>query len=851
MQDNPRKITASAGISGLTQTEAAEQLKQFGYNDLPAAKPKSAWRIVLNILREPMLILLVSCGTLYMLLGDPGEGIMLMASVMIVIFISYYQEKKTERALEALRDLSSPRALVIRDGIEKRIAGKEVVPGDVVVLQEGDRIPADAAILSCINLQIDESMLTGESVAVNKPAPVVAVANTNNKPTLIFSGTLVVRGHGIAEVTATGPNTELGKIGKLLGNIEEEPSLLQRETRRIVRIFSIMGLIVCALLTLVYGFSRHEWMDGILYGLSLAMAMLPEEFAVVLTLFMALGAWRLSKKKVLTRNSASIETLGSVTVLCTDKTGTLTENRMKVRKLQHNGIIFEPGDKQQSISPEFRNLLETAVLAGQDKPFDPMEKAIVFTSEIYGQEKSSKVQEQILVKEYPLSPQLFSMTRVYSNPNEKTNVVAAKGAPEAIALLCRMSESALEELNRQVTDMASDGLRVLGVAQATQMGSTFPEDQHGFDFTFAGLIGMEDPLRETIADDLHSCYSAGIRVIMVTGDYPATASNIAQKMGLRNPEEVITGTELAAMTDGQLLERIKTVNIFARMIPEQKLRLVESLKANNEVVGMTGDGVNDAPALRAAHIGIAMGQRGTDVAREASDLVLLDDNFSSIISGVRTGRRINDNIRKAMTYIFAVHVPIAGLTLVPVLLPALPVIMFPLHIAFMELIIDPASTLIFEAEDEEKNIMTRKPADMHSPAFGTKRIMYGLLMGLSVLLICLAVYFISRHLNRPVDEMRTLTFTTLIIANIGLIFINRSTTRSIIELFRERNRAVRWVVGGAMAFLSLVLFVPPVRSLFHFDILHPDDLLICLGAGILAIAWFELIKIIRRKREMF
>jgi len=839
----------SAPVNGLSDKEVEARLKQFGYNELPAAKPKSVWRIVFDVIREPMLILLVSCGMLYILLGDLGEGVMLMASVLIVISISFFQEKKSERALEELRDLSSPRALVIRDGTEKRIAGKEIVPGDLVVLQEGDRVPADAELITCVNLQIDESLLTGESVPVNKVlVPATGTNGDDDRSAQIFSATLIVRGHGIARVTATGLHTEIGKIGKMLQLITTEPSLLQRETRRIVRTFSVVGLIVCAVVTLVYGFSRHDWLDGVLYGLSLAMAMLPEEFAVVLTLFMALGAWRLSKKNVLTRNSASIETLGSVTVLCTDKTGTLTENRMKVRKLDHNGTIFELQNAPKFISQEFRNLLETAVLAGQDKPFDPMEKAIAQSAKGFAEENLTKLQQRLLAKEYPLSPQLFAMTRVYSITGAAENLVAAKGAPEAIALLCRFTETEQTELHRRVSEMASDGLRVLGVAQATFKGSAFPEEQTGFEFSFAGLIGMEDPLRETINDDLSSCYNAGIRVIMVTGDYPETARHIARKMGLQNSTEVITGTELAAMDEVQLRDRVKTVNIFARMVPEQKLRLVQSLKANNEVVGMTGDGVNDAPALRVAHIGIAMGQRGTDVAREASDLVLLDDNFSSIISGVRTGRRINDNIRKAMTYIFAVHVPIAGLTLVPVFFPMLPVILFPLHIAFLELIIDPASTLIFEAEDEEKNIMTRKPADIRSPAFGMKRIMYGLLMGVSTWIICLAVYFISRQLNRPPDEMRSLTFTTLIIANIGLIFINRSDTRSIAELLRERNRAVRWVVGGAVLFLSLMLFVPAIRSLFHFDILHPDDLLICLIAGIFAIGWFEIIKIIRRRQ---
>lgn len=836
---------------GLSQNEASERLKKSGYNELPSAKPKSVFRIILDVIREPMLILLISCGTLYMLLGDFGEGIMLMASVLIVIAISFFQEKKTERALDELRDLSSPRALVIRDGKEKRIPGREVVVDDIVILQEGDRVPADGFVLTTVNLQTDESLLTGESVQVNKTVwdgKQEFGLLTGKEQCCVYSGTLIVRGHGMALVTATGLDTQMGKIGKLLSGIKDEPSLLQQETKRIVKTFSVLGLGVCILLIIVYGLTRGNWLDGVLYGLSLAMAMLPEEFAVVLTLFMALGAWRISKKNVLTRTPSSIETLGSVTVLCTDKTGTLTENRMTVRKLFAHGKTADI-EKDENIAGDknFYELIELGMLAGQAIPFDPMEKAIMSVGE--KQLQLNKNSRPELNKEYPLSPQLFAMSRVYNSADESKQV-AAKGAPEAIAELCKMSSSEKELLNQRVAAFASEGLRVLGVAKAVWDGKDLPEKQHGFEFTFAGLIGMEDPLRPTIQNDLASCYTAGIRVIMVTGDYPVTAQHIARKMGLKNADEVITGNELSEMNELQLQERVKTVNIFARMVPEQKLLLVEALKNNREIVAMTGDGVNDAPALRTAHIGIAMGQRGTDVAREASDLVLLDDNFSSIIAAIRTGRRIYDNIRKAMVYIFAVHIPVAGLTLVPVFFTVLPAVLFPLHIAFLELIIDPASTLIFESEDEEKNIMTRKPADIHEPTFGRTRIITGIMQGFSVFLISLAVLLISMKMERPADEVRALTFVTLVVANIGLIFINRSHTRSALELFREKNAAVKWVAGGAIVFLALILYTPGLRNLFHFDLLHADDLLICAVAGALGFVWFEIIKMIRKKKHL-
>lgn len=837
-------------LKGLSEKEAAEKIREQGFNELPSAKPKSIYFIILDVIKEPMFILLVSCGMLYMLLGDTGEGLMLLSSVIIVIIISFYQENKTEKALEALRNLSSPRALVIRDGIKKRIAGREVVTGDIILLQEGDRVPADATVIDSLNLKIDESLLTGESAAVNKSnwdtTQSFSPAAADNR-CLAYSGTLVVQGRGAAKVNATGINTQLGKIGKSLQQVKEEPTLLQQETGKIVKTFSILGFGTCIILVLIYGIIRHDWLHGILSGLSLAMAMLPEEFAVVLTIFMAMGAWRISKKNVLTRKPSSIETLGTITVLCADKTGTLTQNQMVIRELFAEGKVCTITSNDKTADKSFFPLLELGALASQSNPFDPMEKAIV---SLYNQtiEKHKLLHtNEKLVKEYPLSPRLFMMSHVYKSANENSYKIAAKGSPEAIAEVCKISNEQKEEIKQQVAAFASEGLRVLGVAHATCSAGGLPENQRDFNFEFAGLIGFEDPLREEVIQNLQECYQAGIRVIMITGDYPGTAVSIARQMGLKNAEKVITGTELREMNDLQLREQIRYVNIFARVVPEQKLRLVEALKNTGEIVAMTGDGVNDAPALKAAHVGIAMGQRGTDVAREAAGMVLTDDNFSSIIASIRVGRRIYDNIQKAMGYIFAVHMPIAGLTLIPVFFSSFPVILFPLHIAFMELIIDPASSLIFEGEEEEKNIMQRPPRDASSPIFGIRRILFGSLQGLFVVLVCFLVFIISLKLNRPENEVRALTFTTLIVANIGLILVNRSWTRTITETFREKNQAVKWVIGGAIAFLLLVLYVPLFRDLFHFDILHLQDVLICILAGAASILWFEGLKIIRRK----
>lgn len=844
-------VMNQVNLNGLTEAQASEKLKT-GFNELPAEQ-KSKFRIVLDVVKEPMFILLVGCGMLYILLGDTGEGIMLLSSVIIVIFISFYQKTKTEKALEALRSLSSPRALVIRDGIKKRIPGKNVVEGDVIELQEGDRIPADAALLEALNLKTDESLLTGESVAVTKIVwdghQIMSAPKGDDLP-FVFSGTLVTQGKGKALVMATGSGTQMGKIGKLIQAVKEETTLLQKETTKIVKTFSILGFGLCILLIIIYGVTRHDWLHGVLTGLSLAMAMLPEEFAVVLTLFMALGAWRISKKNVLTRKPASIETLGSVTILCADKTGTLTQNKMLIRKIFVNGEVLETTDLLSiDLSRHFQEIIEYGLLASQTNPFDPMEKALDDLAQSIFKNKAGLHREWKLVREYPLTPALFVMSHVFNNPDQKGYIIAAKGAPETVINLCKVSQKQQEQIEMQIAAFARDGLRVLGVAKALAPVDSLPENQSEFAFEFLGLLGFEDPLREEIKENLSQCYQAGIRVIMITGDYPGTAQSIARKMGLRNPEEIITGDDLRVMNTIHLREKLKNVNIFARVVPEQKLLLVEALKANGEIVAMTGDGVNDAPALKAAHVGIAMGQKGTDVAREASGMVLTDDNFSSIIASIRVGRRIFDNIQKAMSYIFSVHLPIAGLTMIPVFFPSFPIILFPLHIAFMELIIDPASTLIFESEEEESDIMNRKPRDASKAVFGIKRILFSSLEGLSVTIICFAVFAIAFILKRPENEVRALTFSTLIISNIGLILTNRSKTRTIIETFRKKNKAVKWVIGGAVSFLTLVLYVPVLRKLFHFNFLHIHDILLCIGAGIVSIIWFEGIKTIHKKRN--
>jgi Ca2+-transporting ATPase len=839
-------------ITGLSEQETAERLKREGYNELPSAKQRSILAIAFDVMREPMFVLLVACGIIYLILGDVQEALMLLGFVFVVVGITLYQERKTERAIETLRDLSSPRALVIRGGVQKRIPGRDVVRGDVIVLNEGDRVPADAVLLSCINLSVDESLLTGESVSVRKTAcagiPKMARPGGEDLP-CVYSGTLIVKGQGIATVQATAGNTEIGRIGTALQSVELEETQLQKETRKIVRDLALVGLSVCTLVIIVYGLTRGSWLNGFLAGITLAMALLPEEFPVVLTIFLALGAWRISQKRVLTRRIPAVETLGSATVLCVDKTGTLTQNRMSVNTIFANGEFYTVDyQKKPSIPENFHEVVEFSILASQKDPFDPMEKAFKELGGHYLASTEHIHNDWTLVHEYPLSNSLMALSHVWKSPKGDEYVIAAKGSPEAIADLCHFSEVQKQELSKSIETMAKNGLRILGVAKSYFTTMDLPGEQHDFTFEFLGLVGLADPVRPGVAEAVKECYTAGIRVVMITGDYAGTAAHIAREIGLQTVDQPITGPELDGMDDGELQHRIKNVNIFARVVPEQKLRIVNALKAVGEVVAMTGDGVNDAPALKSAHIGIAMGGRGTDVAREASALVLLDDDFASIVQAVRMGRRIFDNIKKAIAYIFAVHVPIAGMSLLPVLFKW-PLVLLPVHIVFLELIIDPACSVVFEAEPEEADVMTRPPRRPDAPLFGTRTVGISLLQGLSVMIILLGVFVISLKRGQSEEDARALTFTTLIIANLGLIFTNRSWTRIVLDTLRSPNAALWWVTGGALTFLGLALYVPFLRNLFRVSFLHPLDIFICFVAGVVSILWFEVMKWVNNRHK--
>jgi Ca2+-transporting ATPase len=834
-------------ITGLRTKEAAEKLEKEGYNELPSSKPKSVFNIAFGVVKEPMFLLLVACGTLYLILGDIQEGLMLLSFVFVVMGIEFYQEKKTEKALDALKDLASPRALVIRDGETIRIPGKEVVTGDIVVLQEGDRVPADAIVLESNNLLADESLLTGESVPVRKrewtEGDKIFVPGGDDIP-VVYSGSMIVQGNGLVKVTATALNTEIGKIGKALDSVKEEPTQLKREMGTLVKRLAIIGILLCILVITIYTITRGDLLKGFLAGITLAMAMLPEEFPVVLTIFLALGAWRMSKKSVLTRKPAAIETLGSATVLCTDKTGTLTQNKMTVTRL-FNGADFCSVVSGNVFPESFHEIIEYGILSSQMNPFDPMEKAIINIGDQFLKKSEHIHADWVMEKEYPLSKELLAMSRVFSNTGTKEKVIALKGAPEAIFELCHLKKETITGYEKAVAQMASEGLRVIGVARAILVSGELPSLQHDFDFKFLGLIGLSDPIRKNVPEAVKECYRAGIRVIMITGDYPVTATNIGKEIGIKNPDLCITGSELNNMTEDELCKRINDVNIFARVIPEQKLKIVNALKRNNEIVAMTGDGINDAPALKASNIGIAMGEKGTDVAREASSLVLMDDNFASIVGAVKMGRKIFDNLQKALGYIFAIHVPIAGLSLIPVLFADLPLILWPVHIVFLELIIDPACSMIFEAEKEEKNVMSRPPKDINEPFFGARKIMFSCMQGVGILVISLLIYFMGLKMGYSEKSVRTFTFVTLIVANIAAILSNRSWTSGFFKILLTPNKAVKWIIGGAIIFLILILNIPFLLNLFQFEKIGYLELLVCTLAGFSSIIWFEIYKKIK------
>ena len=868
---------------GLSQAEAARRLAIDGPNALPGGGRRSLLHIAAELLREPMFLLLLAAGTLYLMFGDLHEGLTLFGFVVITLGLTLVQQGRTERAIEALRDLTSPRALVIRDGQAQRIAGRDVVRGDVLKLSEGDRVPADALLITADGVGADESLLTGESVPVGKRAAHnteraslaahdddAARTDTaarddkagehrapggDDRP-MVYAGTLIVQGHALAVVTATGVRSEIGRIGQALGRPDSELTPLQRQTAILVRNLALLALILSLALVVIQGVLTGRWLEATLAGIALAMAMLPEEYPVVLTIFPALGARRLSREGVLTRRINAIETLGATSVLCTDKTGTLTANHMTVTHLCAGGpALNETIDLTSEASTElpevFHPLVEMAILASVVDPFDPMEKAFHELGQRFLAGTEHLHANWQLEKTYALTPELRAMSHAWRvDTMGGPKMVAAKGAPEAIMDLCHLDHAQRRHIALTVDQLAAAGLRVLAVAHCTHTGSDLPAEEHAFDFSFVGLLGLSDPVRPDVPSAIAECQAAGIRVVMITGDYPTTARAIAARAGLdSDPSGIISGEEIATLSDDALRARMASVTICARISPEQKLRIVAALRARGEIVAMTGDGVNDAPALRAAHVGVAMGGRGTDVARESASLVLVDDSFSALVRAVKLGRRIFSNLRKAMSYGLAVHVPIAGMALLPVLL-GWPALLYPMHIALLEMIIDPACSLAFENEAAERDVMRRPPRDTGAPLFDAATLGVALLQGAGVLAVVMLAF--SWNIERiPESQARAFAFATLVAGNLALILSNRSASDAFWSTLLVPNHTLWAIIAAALALLCGALYLPWAMEVLRFAPLPAQELLLALTLGISCLLWFEAVKWVaaRRLRE--
>jgi Ca2+-transporting ATPase len=849
----PQPITRSAVSlipmpAGLTGDKAKRQLATYGPNTMPEDAGRSVFAIAREILTEPMLLLLAAAATLYLLIGDLAEGLLLAGFAVLTIGLIFYQQQRSENALAALRNLGAPSARVVRDGKECTVPGHEIVPGDLIMLEEGERVPADGTLISNAGLVVDESLLTGESVAVRKRAgdgrALAALPGGDDQP-FVYSGTLVVKGHGTATVSDTGPRTRAGRIGVSLASIVVERTRLQISVNRIVRLFGGLAAIVCCALVIFYGVYREDWLQGVLSGIALAMGMLPEEFPVVLTIFLAIGAWRLARIKVLARRPAVIETLGAATVLCVDKTGTLTENRMRVRFLDTLTDQLEVEPDLRDIPQAFRPLVDAAWLATRHASIDPMDRAV---AGLASRAQEYETMDWPMVREYGLKPELLAMSIAWKD-DAGHFAVACKGAPEAIIDLCHLTDEKAARIMEHVQAMAEKGLRVLGVGIGTTTRDELPESQHDFDFTFAGLVGFEDPLRTTVPAAVSEAFRAGISVKMITGDYPATALAIASAAGIDTKDGAVTGDQLERADDAEVQRLVSCANVFARIMPEQKLRIVEALKRQGEIVAMTGDGVNDAPALKAAHIGIAMGKRGTDVAREAAGIVLLDEDFGSIVSAVKMGRRIFDNLRKVMIYIAAIHVPIAGLALLP-LIAGMPPLFFPAHVVVIEMIVDPMCSIVFERTPAERDIMIRPPRSVEDPLAGIPQLTFGLLQGGVLLIVCLVLYKGLLLQDASVEAARTAAFIAVTAGNLSLALVNSSREAVLMHML-ERGRMTFWIAAAiAVSVVSICILQPNLAQLFGFKRPEIEHAALAAGAGVSAVLLFDLMKLVPAVRRI-
>ena len=830
---------------GLSSSEVKILQQQFGKNELTPQKKESFFRKVLHIICEPMFLLLIVAAIIYFILGEPRDGAIMLIFVIGIISIDVIQEWKTDKTLNALKDLSAPQVTVIRDGKETVIASTELVPGDLMLIYEGVKISADGVVVKCNDLCVEESSLTGEAEGVWKVT--VENAEPSNdywRKDYCYAGTLVTQGTGTILVEKIGTETEYGKIGMNVISAPDEPTPLQKQTGKLVKTCAGIAGVLFALVGVITYFNIPDHpigdrlIESVLSGITLAMAMIPEEFPVILTVFLSMGAWRLAKKKSLVRKLPSVETLGSVSVLCVDKTGTITMNQMTV---QETWSLY--GDEH--------TLIETMGLGCETDAYDPMEKAMITYCDKHGISKEHLFGGD-LISEYAFTNELKMMGHVWRRNG--SIVIAAKGSPERILTICELTDKDREVAEHKITELSKEGLRVIAVATAILMSDNeIPSSITECSLRLCGLIGLADPPRESVKSDIAVCRKAGIRVVMITGDNGITASSIARKIGMEHSDNIITGDMLNEMTDDELREAVKNVSIFSRVVPEHKMRIVKAFKENGEIVAMTGDGVNDAPALKYADIGIAMGKRGSEVSREAADLILMDDNFTTIVETIKDGRRIYDNIRKAVGYVFTIHIPIAFTSLLAPILGVAPaaLMLLPLHVVLLELLIDPTCSIVLERQPAEIDIMTRQPRDPKAKLLDGRSLLKSIIQGLAIFAASFGAYFTvlaGDPVNAPVA--RTMGLAIIMLSNLFLVQVNSSDSDFVIQsISRLAKDSVMWAVNIGTLFMLAIILYTPISGVLKLAPLTAGQLFSSVGIAAAAVLWYEIVKLINRLRS--
>ncbi|SMC56758.1 cation-translocating P-type ATPase [Pedobacter nyackensis] len=824
-------------IEGLNENQVDESRKKHGRNSFTHKTEYSFLKKIITLLTEPMVILLLIASVIYFITGSIGDGLFLAIAIVLITAISLYQDSRSRNALAALRALTEPNCKVMREGQTIQIKSKELVVGDILIIEEGVFIAADGLIVRSNDFSVNESLLTGESLPVYKDA--------NQADNLVYSGTTVASGLAIVRVSAIGNETKLGKIGKSLDSISEEKTPLELQINNFVKKMVFAGTIVFFIVWAINFYNSRDALDSLMKALTLAMSILPEEIPVAFTTFMALGAWRLMKMGIVVKQMKTVETLGSATVICTDKTGTITENKMSLAGLYEatQQKITNPEDE---LSLEEKELVRMAMWASEPIPFDPMEIAL---HTAYA--KMFAVDERPLYKmrhEYPLGGKPPMMTHIFQS-NAGDRIVAAKGAPEALLNVSDLSADSKEEVENAITLLASKGYRILGVGEAIFSSDDFPAKQQDFKFEFKGLVAFYDPPKSNIQSVFDCFYTAGIAVKIVTGDNATTTGAIARQVGFRGAENSISGDELMKLTDRELRLKVTEVSIFTRMFPEAKLKIINALKANNEIVAMTGDGVNDGPALKAAHIGIAMGKKGTEIAKQAASLILVDDDLEKMALAVAVGRRIYANLKKAIQYIISIHIPIILIVFIPLVLRwVYPNIFSPVHVIFLELIMGPTCSIIYENEPIEKNTMLQKPRPFSSTFFNGKELFTSIIQGLAIAMATLFTYRYTVDLNYTEAVTRTMVFTVLITANIFLTLVNRSFYYSIFTTLKYKNNLVLGVIAVTVFISGFLIYNNTSSRLFRFESLSFMQLGLSMGIGFLSVIWYELVKWSKRNR---